>query len=437
MSATPRRLLLLLTSLVLACGPAKDPGIADIGSADGQDDGAAVFDPTALAVAVTAASDALAIDQLMAHVDLLADDALQGRENGSPGNATARHHIIDRLIAMGAQPGVPAALGGGAPTWEQPFPAGVNVLGLLPGSDPLLRDQVVVIGAHYDHLGVVGKGACKANEARAPGDTVCNGALDNATGVAVLLELARVLTQVKVPLRRSLLFCFFDAEEDGLLGSHFYVDHPTVALSDVAVMFSVDLVGGDIFPGEPSSFAVDIEYSNGLRDVVVDAAQHVGLHVWPVSAFFVGQDDGGRSDHYPFRQKNVPELYFGSGSTPVYHTPADAPDQIDQPKLLATTRHVLRVVAAVANDDGRPVFNSTPKPHLGDAAAMIFLADQILADPANVGIADNKAALILVAKWREQLAAWLATPPADAAEWAEYDKLVRTIVTTAFAVLGQ
>lgn len=418
-------MLLLLAGHLLACGPADAGGALDAGT----EDGAASLDPLALAQAVTAASDALAIGHLIAHVNLLADDALQGRENGSPGAATARQHIIDRLAASG----VKAA---GTASWQQAFPTGINVLGLLPGTDPLLQDQYVVLGAHYDHLGVVGKGACKAAEKRAPGDTICNGALDNATGVAVLLELARVLTQAKVPLRRSVLFCFFDAEEDGLKGSYHFVEEPTVAIAQIAAMFSVDLVAGAIFPGEPSSFAVDIEYSSGLREVVVDAAQHVGLHVWPVSAFFVGKDDGGRSDHFPFRKAGVPALFFGSGSPPVYHTPADEPDEVIQDKLLATARHVLRVVAAVANRDDRPVFVDQPKPHLGDAEAMVFLADQILADPAAVGIANNKTALTLVQKWRAQLAAWIATPPTDEAEWAQYDQLVRTVVATAFAVMG-
>lgn len=432
MAAARRTLLLLSAGLMLACGPVGEPDVADVIGDHALVDGGDGVDPAALAAAVTAAANALALDQLMAHVNLLADDALQGRENGSEGNQVARQHIIARLQAYGIQPGVAAPTG--AAGWEQPFPTGVNVLGWLPGSDPKLAGQVVIVGAHYDHLGMVGQGACKGDEKRWPGDTICNGALDNATGVAVLLELARVLTQV--PLGRSVLFCFFDAEEDGLVGSHFYVEHPTVALDQVAAMFSVDLVGGDIFPGEGSSFAVDIEYSTGLRDIVVDAAQHVGLHVWPVSAFFVGKEDGGRSDHYPFRLKQVPVLFFGSGSTPVYHTPADEPDEIDKTKLLATARHVLRVVAAVANTGERPAFVAEPKPHLGDAEAMVFLADEILADPDKVGIANNKTALTLLTTWRGQLAAWLAKPPANEAEWAEYDKLVRTIVTTAFAVLG-
>ncbi len=421
-----RASLLLLLSLLFACERLGGPDGADGSQADGAD--TSTLSPAAI---VDLAADSLAADHLMAHVGYLADDALKGRENGSPGAATAREHIIGRLKSVNVQPG-------GEVGWLQTFPTGINVVGVLPGSDPVLADQYVVVGAHYDHLGEVGAGACKANEKLAPGDTICNGALDNAAGVAVLLEVARALVQAKVPLRRSVMFCFFDAEEDGLVGSKYFVNHakPLAPLADIAAMFSVDLVGGQIFPGEPSSFAVDIEYSTGLRPVVLDAASAVNMKVWPVSAFFVGKEDGGRSDHYPFRKKGVPVLFFGSGSPPIYHTPADEPDEVDQVKLLGTARHVLRVVASVANADDRPVFVDDPKPHLGDAEAMVFLADQILANPKKVGLAGNDAALTLVKKWRDQLAAYVAKPPVTDDEWAEYDKLVRTIVTTAFAVLG-
>jgi len=155
-----------------------------------------------------------------------------------------------------------------------------------------------------------------------------------------------------------------------------------------------------------------------------------------VSAFFVGKDDGGRSDHYPFRQHQVPVLFFGSGSPPVYHTPADESDQVNQTKLLGTARHVLRVIAGVANRQQRPVFVHEPNPHLGDAEAMVSLANRILANPKALGLEGNKTVLGLVKDWRDQLAAWLAKPPTNAAQWAEYDKLVRTIVKTAFVFLG-
>ncbi len=416
----------MLACILFACSP-----IDDLDTSDASVDAPVSLEPAALSAAVTQAADSLAASHLIAHVNLLADDALQGRENGSPGAATAREHIIGRLKAIGVQPR-------GEQGWLQTFPTGINVVGALPGVDLELAHEYVVVGAHYDHLGVVGKGACEANQELAPDDIICNGALDNASGVAVLLEVARALVQAAVPLRRTVLFCFFDAEEDGLVGSRYLVDQPKplIPMGDIAAMFSVDLVGGEIFPGESSSFAVDIEYSIGLRETVVQASEAAGLKVWPVSAFFVGKDDGGRSDHYPFRLKGVPVLFLGSGSPPVYHTPADEPGQINQSKLLGTARHVLRVVAGVANADQRPAFVDDPKPHLGDAEAMVHLADQILTNPEALGLGGNKTVLELVQNWRGQLAAWLAKPPTNEAEWDEYDQLVRTIVKTAFVFLG-
>lgn len=426
-----------LTALCVACEPPSSAGDgADGAGPDGQGEVASTSATAAdLDQSAWQAAEGLTQSALMATVQTLAADDMAGRDNLTAGGEKARNWIITQLEAIGLEPA-------GQSGWSQPFAQGVNLAARLPGSDPALAHEVLVIGAHYDHLGQVGvkSGAggaprCLENKA-SPSDTICNGALDNASGVATVLAIARALKQADLPLRRSVLFLFFDAEEDGLLGSTWFVEQqPLVPIAQVVAMFSVDMVGGALFEGEPSNFAVDIEFSEGLRDKLADASKRLGFFTWPVSSFFVGQDDGGRSDHYPFRKAGVPSLFFSCGAPPSYHTPLDEPKLLQPAKLLATARHVLLTAAAVANDEARPKFVPGGKPHLGDAQAMVFLADMLLDDPAKAGLQDNKTALTLLTKWRAQLQAWLDKPPQTEAQWQEYDKLVRSIVAAAFAAM--
>ena len=293
------------------------------------------------------------------------------------------------------------------------------------------------MSGHYDHLGVVGAphSQCRAS-AQAPGDTICNGAADNGAGTIATLAIANALVHSQFGTRRSILIVLWDAEEDGLLGSHHFADaDPLVPLEQIAAMYSVDNVGAYIIKGVDDSFAIGTEYAEGLREKVVATNAETGFHQWPVSSFFVGSETGGRSDHLPFRLHRVPVIFFGSGSPPQYHTPADDIDIVSFEKLEKIARHVALMTADVANDDARPAFVDTPEPQLDDARALVALGEVVIADPSSLGI-DDPLLVSILKGWMTQLNGYIANPPQTDAAWASYQQFVKTIITTVYGFIG-
>ena len=423
---------LLFWACLLGCNAGTTPKAGD--QADAAHPDAATPDTTWTPLSPAAAlSQALAaaatIDEgfLLDRISVLAHDEMDGRDNNSPGGLAARAWLVADLKNQGLQPA-------GRDGYVQPFAVGSNLCAQVPGHDPALAGEFVVIGAHYDHLGRadVEGSQCKAKAGAV--DLVCNGAIDNASGVAVAIALGRALAK-HATLRRSLLVCLFDAEEDGLLGSkHFVQLDPLVPLATVAAMVSVDNVGSQIVPGEPSSFATDAEFSDALRAAVHAANDATGYTTWPVSSFFVGQKGGGRSDHLPFREAGVPVLFLGSGSSSVYHTPEDELAALDMSKLVAIARHAAVLVALVANAEARPDFVASPQPHLDDALALRSLADRVLQAPQALGLNDGQ--IELVQTWRDQLQAWIDVPPSTPAQWKSYQTLVEAIIAAVFVFAG-
>jgi Zn-dependent M28 family amino/carboxypeptidase len=325
----------------------------------------------------------------------------------------------------------------GSNGFEQPFEQGVNLAGRIAGNDPLLGDEYVVVSGHYDHLGVVGapRSQCRAS-ARAPGDTICNGAADNAAGSVATLAVANALAHSRLGTRRSILIVFWDAEEDGLLGSRYFADQePLVPLEQIVAMYSVDNVGGYIIQGVEDSFAIGTEYATGLREKVAAVNTETGFTQWPVSSFFVGSDTGGRSDHLPFRLHGVPIIFFGSGSPPEYHTPADEIDVVSIDKLEQIARHVTLMTADVANDEGRPAFVDAPSPQLDDARALLALGRVVRADPAALGL-DDPVLIAVLDGWITRLERYIANPPTTDAGWNAYLDFVKEIITIVYSVIG-
>ncbi len=378
---------------------------------------------------------AAAARQSLTHLDplywneqmsVLAADAMLGRQNQTGGGAAAREHIIGQMMALGVNP---AAADGG---YQQAFAHGTNIVGIIDGADPALNHEYVLVSAHYDHLGTSldGRGQCAA----IGDDVICNGASDNASGVATVLAMIDALNTNEAGLRRSLLVVFWDAEEDGLLGStHFVEAAPLVPLADLAAMFSVDIVGTRIIPGVDVGFGLGMDYSEGIREVLHAVNDELGTAILPVSLNFSG-GDGGRSDHKPFQEAGVPVVFFGSGSSPVYHTAADDPDVIDPGLAMMMTRHVFLVTAKLANALERPSYVDGPRPHLDDAYALRELGRAILADPTSVGL-DNAVLVDLVSEWVDQLELWIETPPSTDAEWEDYAALIDGILDAVYAFI--
>jgi Zn-dependent M28 family amino/carboxypeptidase len=267
----------------------------------------------------------------------LAGDATMGRDNATPGSALARQYIIDQLkpIASGAN----TALTGDA-AYTQAIPQGTNVLAVIPGTD--LADQYVMVGAHYDHLG----SNCRTSN---PNDTICNGATDNAAGDAAVLAIARAIAHQPTPPRRSILLAFWDREEDGLLGSTYYTQHPILPLAKTVAYVNFDIQGSDLRPSlRNTTFALGAESGGSvLQSTVQSAINGQTLDAVQLSAIF-GQ---GRSDYVPFLNASVPTVFFSDATGPCYHTAQDQVGVVDFAKLdqqIAIALHVTRDLSSLS-----------------------------------------------------------------------------------------
>lgn len=228
-----------------------------------------------------------------------------------------------------------------------------NVLGLLPGSDPARREEVVIIGAHYDHLGYGGEGSL----ARSSAPQIHHGADDNASGTSGVMELAAYLAHPQSGTRpaRSLLFACFSGEELGLLGSSYYVKHPAVPLARTVAMINMDMIGrlrGDALT------VIGTGTSTAWDGILKAANAPFGLKLQPNASGF------GASDQSSFYARDMPVLFFFTGVHPEYHTPADTWEKINaegEARVLTLVADVARRIADggerprfVRADNGRP-----------------------------------------------------------------------------------
>lgn len=192
---------------------------------------------------------------------------------------------------------------------------GYNIVGVIEGEGPL-ANETIVIGGHYDHIGIGSFGS------RAPGrfGEVHNGADDNATGTAAVMELARRYAQADRKPARRLVFIAFSAEERGLLGAYHYVENPLYPLATTVAMINFDMIGW--LRNDKLTI-----YGTGTSSVFDPVAEQANtdaqLQLDKIAAGFAG------SDHLPFQQKGVPAVFFHTGLTPTYHTPDDTTESID------------------------------------------------------------------------------------------------------------
>lgn len=286
----------------------------------------------------------------------LSSDRFEGRNNNTAGGQKAREYLLERLRSMSV--GLDSSKTGDA-AFEQPFTDGVNLLGLIPGTD--LADEYVIVGAHYDHNG----SNCRRPD---PTDVICNGATDNATGVAVLLSIGQALRERAPAPRRSVILALWDREEDGLLGSRHYVEHPIVPLAQTAAYVNFDIQGANLLPSlRNTSFALASE-SGGtfLQDTVRASIGQSTLGTRLLSEIF-GQ---GRSDHANFTGAQVPSVFFSDSTGPCYHTSDDEVGIVDWSKLAIQAEIGYRVVADLAASNARAVFTPSPLATYEDAVTL-------------------------------------------------------------------
>ncbi len=223
-----------------------------------------------------------------------------------------------------------------------------NVIGLLPGTDPALRDQAIVIGAHYDHLGRGGEGSLAPEGSR----QIHPGADDNASGTVAVMALARAFAAVG-GAPRTLVFIAFSGEELGLLGSAEYVRHPAVPLDKTVLMVNLDMVGrlrdGRLYIG-------GVDSGSGLRALVTKLAADLPLSPELRASPFAP------SDHTSFYVAGRPVLFFFTGAHADYHRPSDTWERISSEGLATVASLAARVVSAVAAEPTAPTYAKIESP---------------------------------------------------------------------------
>ena len=266
--------------------------------------------------------------RLTKHVYFLASDSLRGRNAGSEDAAKAAAYIVKQFEEIGVEPFFKEG-------FYQPFEkygtnTYKNIVGVIPGKDPVLKDEYIVIGAHYDHLGV-------------KNDQVYNGADDNASGTATIIEMARILKERQNQLKRSVIVVAFDAEEKGLWGS--YDLSEKLDVSKIKLMMSIDMVGW-LHKGKTLRLHGAATIKNGKK-LLKEEARKMQLDI---DAYDFETSLFGATDTQGFAKKNVPTLYVTTGLKSPYHKPGDDAELIDYQGMDRITDYLADVTQCFANE---------------------------------------------------------------------------------------
>jgi hypothetical protein len=301
MKFTSFRCAVIARAVVLAVGTATSPTFLSAQAA-----------PTAVGTRQSATGDS-ATARMMQRLHALSADSMEGRRAGTPGSVRARRWIEGQLTAMGAQPfgdrfDAPVLLRARAGSDT----LGANIVARIPGRNP--NSPVLVLSAHYDHLGV-------------RNGEVFNGADDDASGCVALLTIAERL--LREPPEHDVILAFFDAEESGMVGSKAFVNAPPVPLERIALNINLDMVarqdGGALWVSGTS-------HHPALRPIANVAAQNASVTIrfgHDTKDLKPGDDWTGSSDHASFHAKGIPFLYLGVEDHADYHKAGDDADKVD------------------------------------------------------------------------------------------------------------
>ena len=317
-----------------------------------------------------------ALPRLESDVRFLASDDLKGRNNATSEGAAAADYVARQMEAAGLKPA------GENGTWYQAIPGrngdrGRNVMGAFPGPS----GRWIVVGAHHDGLGI-------------QRDRIHNGADDNASGVAVILEVARRLGGAR---RHGLLFCSFDAEEDGLVGSSHFVKSGLYPVESFVAMICLDLVGGSFLPGdEKRVFALGSESSARLFDWIGRERDTQGPLEVERAGIYAIEPMGAaiaRSDYSPFRLKKIPFVFFSTGTPWYYHTPEDDVERLDFAKM----ERIADLVARLAGDlaaASQGLEWREPEPDVGEDSRNMAAACRRILDHPAIKASDRQRAAV-------------------------------------------
>ncbi|MDL5512351.1 M20/M25/M40 family metallo-hydrolase [Arenibacter sp. M-2] len=289
------------------------------------------------------AQEDITTPELKGHIAYLTADKSSGRYPGGKVNKRIVRYIAKDFKKSGISPFLKS--------YKQPFMAHLrvkkgeepksavetwNVIGFIEGNDPLLKNEYILLGAHYDHLGMGGGPSSKSDKIG-----IHHGADDNASGTSALLEIGEMLMAHKTELKRSILLVAFGAEEQGLLGSKYFTDHPVVPLSKIKLMINMDMVGRlndakQVYMGGAGTFPGGVELMKEL-------GPPLGLS--PV----VHAGSVGGSDHVSFYKKNISVLGIHTGGHPQYHTPEDTMDLINFDGQKQVCQYIFNTIMKVAS----------------------------------------------------------------------------------------
>jgi hypothetical protein len=244
------------------------------------------------------------------------------------GGITVTFHVQQRILSTASAP---------------------NVIGILEGSDPLLKNEYVFFTAHMDHLGVASpqNPACRAQGE----DPICNGADDDASGTTAVIENAAAFARLVPRPKRSLVFMTVSGEEKGLWGSQYFTSHPTVPLDAIVADLNTDMVGRN---WKDTIAVIGKEQSDLGATLDRVAAEHPELHLTPIGDMWPSENFYFRSDHYNFARTGVPILFFFNGTHADYHQVSDEVSKIDAEKESRIIRLVFYLGLEIANAGERP-----------------------------------------------------------------------------------
>jgi len=299
---------------------------------------------------------AIDADILEMHVRKLASDESEGRGAGYPGEKKAAAYIANAFADMDLAPLGDVSESGRSyfqsfefhprqPTVPWEILETQNVVAVLPGSD--LSEEIIVLGAHHDGQGMAGQanaGRFGKEDGTAWQDDIWNSASDNATSIAAILEIARVLAAADRRLRRTVVFVTFSAEEYSLNGAIEYVSRPPLSLERHVAMINLEKLVGD----PEIDFITATAGSSPAFDEITDLASiRSGIDIKPFYPGIVTD-----TDHYPFVARGVPGIVIGTGSYLHIHEPGDEHDRLDYALLKNRTDYILQFLVEAANRNG-------------------------------------------------------------------------------------
>ena len=234
-----------------------------------------------------------------------------------------------------------------------------NVVAVFEGSDPVLKNEYVALGAHYDHVGI----GIPVN-----GDAIYNGADDDGSGTTALLAMAEALAKASMRPKRSVLFVWHAGEEKGLWGSRYFTDYPTIPLDKIVTQINIDMIGRSKKEGDTNPLNRELSGPNEIYVIgskmmsteLGDLTETVNKQYLNITYDYRYDDPSDpnrfffRSDHYNYARKGIPIVFFFDGEHEDYHRPGDSVDKIDFQKMEKVARTIYMTLWEVANRPTRP-----------------------------------------------------------------------------------